>query len=50
MRGGARTGAGRKPVPESRKAKNYTFKLYEWEIQIIKDFIKKIRNNKLKWK
>lgn len=42
-RGGKRIGAGRPSVADSLKAKNYTFKLYQWEIPVVKDFIKKLR-------
>ncbi|MBQ8475868.1 hypothetical protein IJ531_02285 [bacterium] len=45
-RGGVREGAGRPRKPESEKAKNTTFKLYSWEVQQVKDFIKSLRNKK----
>lgn len=44
--GGARQGAGRKPKPEEQKAKNVTFKLYSWEVQTVRRFIKNMRNRK----
>ena len=34
---------GRKKLAEEYKAKNYTFKLYDWEIEKLKEYIKKIR-------
>ena len=43
MHGGNRIGAGRPPVPEKLKAKNYTLKLYDWEIPLVKEFVKKMR-------
>ena len=42
-RGGKRKGAGRPPKPKELKAKNVTFKLYLWEIEKVKEFIKNIR-------
>lgn len=45
-RGGRREGSGRKPVPEDKKAKNTTFKLYDWEVEKVKEFIKQLRENK----
>lgn len=45
-RGGKRKGAGRPPVPEEKKAKNRTFKLYDWEVDKVKQFIKELRINK----
>lgn len=42
-RGGKRPGTGRPPVPEDKKAKNRTFKLYDWEVEKVREFIKKIR-------
>lgn len=48
-RGGARAGAGRpkgtkKPIkPESEKAKKYTFWLYQWEVQTVRQYIKYLR-------
>lgn len=38
-------GGGRKKLPEELKAKNKTFKLYDWEVQKVKDFIKTIRKS-----
>lgn len=49
MRGGKRTGAGRPKgtfKPKELKAKNHTFKLYDWEVQKVKNFIKSLRNQK----
>lgn len=43
VRGGKRIGAGRPPVADNLKAKTYTFRLYQWEVPIVKDFIKKLR-------
>lgn len=43
MRGGKREGAGRPQKPEAQKAKNVTFKLYDWEIEKVRNFIKIIR-------
>lgn len=45
-RGGKRAGAGRPPVPEDKKAKNTTFKLYSWEVEKVRQFIKSLRQNK----
>ena len=45
-RGGKRQGAGRPPVPEDKKAKNVTFKLYDWEVEKVRQFIKVLRQNK----
>ena len=39
---------GRPFLPEEKKAKNHTFKLYDWEVQKIKDFIKIIRSKPYK--
>ena len=33
----------RKKLPPELKAKNHTFKLYDWEVEIIKDYIKEVR-------
>lgn len=33
----------RKKLPPELKAKNHTFKLYDWEVEIIKDYIRYIR-------
>ena len=43
MRGGARQGAGRPSVPDDKKAKNRTIKLYDWEVEPVKKFIKELR-------
>ena len=43
-RGGKRTGAGRpKKLPEEQ-AKRYTFRLYKWEVETVRNFIKSLRN------
>jgi hypothetical protein len=42
-RGGKREGSGRPRKPEELKAKRYNLRLYEWEVQPVKDFIKKLR-------
>lgn len=44
MRGGKREGAGRPSKPEELKAKRVNLRLYQWEIPIVKEFIKKLRN------
>lgn len=44
-RGGKRQGVGRPPVPDDKKAKNRTFKLYDWEVEKVKQFIKILRDN-----
>lgn len=33
----------RKKLPPELKAKNHTFKLYDWEVEKVKGFIKKER-------
>lgn len=33
----------RKKLPPELKAKNHTFKLYDWEVEIIKEYIKEVR-------
>lgn len=33
----------RKKLPPELKAKNHTFKLYDWEVENIKDYIRYIR-------
>lgn len=38
-------GGGRKKLPPEQKAKNVTFKLYDWEIEKVRQFIKNIRQN-----
>lgn len=45
-RGGYRTGAGRPPKPDTEKAKRYTFRLYDWEVEKIRNYIKSLRSNK----
>lgn len=46
MRGGKREGAGRPPLPLKYKAKNKTFKLYDWEVENVREFIKSLRKNR----
>lgn len=46
-RGGARPGAGRPAVPEEKKAKNRTFKLYDWEVEKVRQYIKVLRSNSI---
>ena len=36
-------GGGRKKLPPELKAKNVTFKLYTWEVEKVRNFIKTIR-------
>lgn len=45
-RGGKRLGAGRPAKPKNEQAKRYTFRLYEWEVEDVKNFIKELRNKK----
>ena len=45
-RGGKRQGTGRPPLPDDKKAKNTTFKLYPWEVEKVRQFIKILRENK----
>ena len=45
-RGGKRKGVGRPPLPDDKKAKNTTFKLYPWEVEKVRQFIKILRENK----
>lgn len=40
-------GGGRKKLPDDKKAKNKTFKLYDWEVEKVKNFIKTIRQNQI---
>ena len=50
VRGGKRTGAGRPKgtcKPESELAKRYTFRLYNWQVPIVRDFIKQLKSIKL---
>lgn len=46
MRGGKREGAGRPPLPINLKAKNKTFKLYDWEVGTVRAFIKFLRKKR----
>ena len=46
-RGGKRENAGRPKKPEELKAKRYTLRLYQWEIEPVKNFIKKLRGKDL---
>lgn len=41
-------GGGRKKLPDNLKAKNRTFKLYDWEVEKVKEFIKTIRQKPIK--
>lgn len=45
-RGGKREGAGRPPVPINKKAKTYSFVLYDWEVEKVRQYIKFLRQNK----
>lgn len=45
-RGGKRLGAGRPAKPKNEQAKRYTFRLYEWEVEDVRNFIKELRNKK----
>jgi len=47
-RGGKREGAGgKKPrLPEHLKAKTKSFRLYDWEVEKVKGFIKELRVGK----
>jgi len=45
-RGGKREGAGRpfgSIKPEALKAKRYTFRLYQWEVEKVRNYIKSLR-------
>lgn len=47
-RGGKREGAGRPKgtvKPDEEKAKRYTFRLYIWEVEKVREFIKSLRKN-----
>lgn len=44
-RGGKRLGSGRPVKPDNLKAKNVTIKLYDWEREKVKEFIKSLRNS-----
>lgn len=46
--GGARIGSGRKPLPESKKRKGYTFQLTKEELQFIESIEGKNRSEKLR--
>lgn len=46
-RGGKREGAGRPRLTEDKKAKKYTFALYLWEVEKVRQFIKTIRQNQI---
>ena len=45
-RGGKRLGAGRPAKHKNEQAKRYTFRLYEWEVEDVRNFIKELRNKK----
>ncbi len=45
-RGGKREGSGRPEKPESEQAKRYTFRLYQWEVERVREFIKSLRIKK----
>lgn len=45
-RGGKRQGAGRPPVPKEKKAKTYSFVLYDWEVEKVRHYVKILRENK----
>lgn len=45
-RGGKRQGSGRPRKPESEQAKRYTFRLYLWEVERVREFIKSLRTKK----
>lgn len=45
-RGGTRKGAGRPSKPEAEQAKRYTFRLYQWEVEKVRNFIKSLRIKK----
>ena len=36
----------RKKLPPELKAKNHTFKLYDWEVEKVKEYIKCVRASK----
>lgn len=40
-------GGGRQKLPPELKAKNVTIKLYDWEVQKVKLFIKAIRQKQI---
>lgn len=37
-------GGGRKKLPEELKAKRKTFRLYDWEVEPVRAFIKELRS------
>ena len=41
--GGRRDGSGRKTKTDSEKAKNRTIRLYDWEVEPVREFIKNLR-------
>lgn len=45
-RGGPRAGAGRPTKPPEEQAKQYTFRLYRWEVKTVRNFIKSLRSKK----
>lgn len=45
-RGGKRLGAGRPKKAPEELAKRYTFRLYNWQVPIVKEFIKKLKERK----
>lgn len=42
-RGGKREGSGRPKKPEEQKTKKYSFRLYVWEVEKVREFIKSLR-------
>lgn len=42
-RGGRREGAGRPQKTQEEKTKRYTFRLYIWEVEKVREFIKSLR-------
>lgn len=46
-RGGKRQGAGRPRLSDDKKTKKYTFALYSWEVERVKQFIKAIRHSQI---
>lgn len=45
-KGGKRIGAGRPSKPDEQKTKKYTFRLYLWEVEKVRNYIKSLRNKK----
>ena len=45
-RGGKRKGAGRPCKPIEQQAKRYTFRLYQWEVETVRNYIKSLRIKK----